>query len=80
MTHTPHELAADFPEHAERIHDLKQADAHFCRLMDEYHEMNRQVHRAETNVEPIEQLAETELRKRRAVLKDELYRLLTEAA
>ncbi|MEM9475008.1 MAG: DUF465 domain-containing protein [Pseudomonadota bacterium] len=80
MTHTPHELAADFPEHAERIHDLKQSDAHFCRLMDEYHEINRQVHRAETNVEPIEQLAETELRKRRAVLKDELYRLLTEAA
>lgn len=80
MSHTPHELAADFPEHTDRIHALKESDAHFCRLMEEYHDINRQVHRAETNVEPIDQMAETELRKRRGALKDELYRLLTEAA
>lgn len=77
MTHTPHELAADFPEHTDRIHELREANAHFARLMDEYHEVNREVHRAETNVEPMSEEAEHELRKRRASLKDELYRMMT---
>lgn len=80
MSHTPHELAADFPEHADRIHTLKETDQHFCRLMEEYHEINRQVHRAETNIEPMDTLAETELRKKRGMLKDQLYKMLTEAA
>ncbi len=77
MGHTPHELAEEFPEYAEQMHELKANDAHFARLFDNYHEINRQVHRAETNVEPIEELAETDLRKQRAALKDEIYRYLT---
>ena len=76
MSHVPHELAEDFPEMAGQISALRQTDAHFAKLADEYHEINRQVHRAETNVEPMEQLAEEQLRKQRAALKDELYRLL----
>lgn len=80
MTHVPHELAADFPEHADRIHAMKESNSHFARLMDEYHEINREVHRAETNVEPMAPEAESELRKKRAHLKDELYRMLTAAA
>lgn len=80
MSNTPHELAQDFPEHADRISELKQKDAHFSRLFDDYHDINRAVHRAETNVEPLEDLAEVELRKKRAALKDELYHLLTAAA
>ena len=47
MTHTPHELHEEFPEHAEAISRLKQSDAHFARLAEEYHEINRAVHRAE---------------------------------
>ncbi len=77
MSHTPHELADDFPEHAERISELKERDTHFARLVDDYHEVNRAVHRAETNVEPLSGAAETELRKRRASLKDEIYGHLT---
>ena len=77
MSHTPHELAEEFPEHVEKMHDLKISDAHFARLFDEYHDVNRAVHRAETNVEPMEELAEVELRKKRAFLKDEIYGYLT---
>ena len=76
MSHTPHELSEEFPEFAEQMHELKQSDAHFAKLANEYHEINRQVHRAETNVEPMEQLAEDQLRKQRAVLKDEIYGIL----
>lgn len=72
MTHTPHELAADFPEHRDKIHDLKESDAHFARLADEYHRVNRAIHRAETGVEPISDEAERDMRKRRMSLKDEI--------
>lgn len=72
MSNTPHELAEDFPEAAAQIHALKTSDAHFAKLADSYHEINRTIHRAETNVEPIGQLAETDLRKQRGALKDEI--------
>ena len=77
MSHTPHELAEEFPEKVELMHDLKMKDAHFARLFDEYHEINRAVHRAETNVEPMDTLAETDLRKKRAALKDEIWAILS---
>ncbi|MEC3860367.1 DUF465 domain-containing protein [Mesobacterium sp. TK19101] len=77
MSHTPHELHEEFPELAAKITELKQADSHFARLADQYHDLNRQVHRAETNVEPMDTLAETDLRKQRAALKDEIYKLLS---
>ncbi len=77
MSHTPHELAEEFPEKAELMSQLKQTDAHFARLADEYHEINRTVHRAETNVEPMDELAEVELRKKRALLKDEIWAILS---
>lgn len=76
MSHTPHELAEEFPQFVDRIRELKESDAHFLKLFNEYHDVNRAVHRAESNVEPIEELAEVELRKQRAILKDQLYGML----
>lgn len=80
MTHVPHDLGADFPEHAETIHQLKLSDAHFAKLAAEYDEVNHKVHLSETNVEPRSPVRETELRKERARLKDELYAMLTAAS
>ncbi len=77
MSNTPHELAEEFPEHVEKMSALKQSDAHFAKLADEYHDLNRQVHRAETNVEPMSEMAEADLRKKRAALKDEIYGMLS---
>jgi len=76
MPHTPHELAEEFPDQAQKIHDLKLADAHFARLADEYHTLNRTIHRAETNVEPVAEHIETDMRKRRMRLKDEIVAIL----
>lgn len=76
MSHTPHELAEEFPDKVDAMHALKQSDTHFARLADEYHEINRAVHRAESNIEPMEDLAQVELRKKRSALKDEIYRML----
>ena len=77
MSHTPHELHEEFPEFSEKLTELKTSDAHFAKLAEEYHEVNRAVHRAETNVEPVEELAEVEMRKKRAALKDEIYRMIS---
>jgi len=79
MTHTPHELSEDFPGHAERISTLKQVDAHFARMAEEYHALNRRIHRAESNLEPMEDLAMIDLRKQRAALKDNIYSVLRSA-
>ncbi|MDI4662889.1 DUF465 domain-containing protein [Xanthobacter autotrophicus] len=77
MSHTPHELAADFPDHAEKIQALKLSDAHFAKLYDAYHEVNRQVHRAETDVEPTGDIEMEAMRRERMRLKDELFALLS---
>ncbi|MGC9368268.1 MAG: YdcH family protein [Paracoccaceae bacterium] len=80
MTNTPHELAQEFPDQVEAIHELKAKNAHFAKLVEEYHEVNRAVHRAETNVEPTDELHEGELRKQRLALKDEIARMLAAPA
>lgn len=76
MSHVPHELAEEFPEFVEKMHDLKVSDKHFEKMFNDYHEINRKVHAAETNVKPREELAEVDLRKRRGALKDEIYAYL----
>lgn len=76
MSHTPHELSEEFPGQIEKIHELKERDAHFRKLFDDYHEVNRAIHRAETNVEPMDQFHEEDLRKQRLALKDRIARAL----
>ncbi|MBL8563154.1 MAG: DUF465 domain-containing protein [Gemmobacter sp.] len=77
MSNTPHELLEEFPAEALKISALKEADAHFARLVEEYHEVNRAVHRAETRVEAVAPERETELRKKRGALKDQIWARLS---
>lgn len=77
MSNTPHELHEEFPEFAAKMTEMKSSNAHFAKLAEEYHEVNRAVHRAETNVEPTDQFNEETLRKTRAALKDEIYKMLS---
>lgn len=77
MANTPHELAEEFPAEAGKISALKETDAHFARLVEEYHEVNRKVHRAETLVEPTTPEHETDLRKQRSALKDQIWQRLS---
>ncbi|MEP0941103.1 MAG: YdcH family protein [Rhizobiaceae bacterium] len=79
MSHVPHELPEEFPDKVTVMHDLKLTDAHFQRLSDEYHELNRQIHRVETGIEPTSEQFETELRKKRLMLKDEIAAMLANA-
>lgn len=74
--HTPHELAEEFPDLTGRIHHLRETDAHFRRLADDYHAVNRAVHRTETRVEALSEAEEARLRRERMRLKDEIARML----
>ncbi|WP_394689446.1 YdcH family protein [Hoeflea sp.] len=76
MSHTPHELAEEFPEHVAKMHEMKTSDAHFAKLFDAYHDINRAVHRAETNIEPTDDFNMESMRKQRLKLKDEIYGML----
>ena len=76
MAHTPHELAEEFPQHVERIHALKESDAHFAKLSDCYHALNREIHRGESNIEPMDDMHLEELKKERLALLDEISGLL----
>ncbi|MCW1934267.1 YdcH family protein [Pararhodobacter zhoushanensis] len=79
MSHTPHELAEEFPSDVEKMHALKTNDAHFAKLFDDYHAVNKTIHRAETKVEPVAEEHEEALRKQRLVLKDEIAAMLRAA-
>jgi uncharacterized protein YdcH (DUF465 family) len=79
MSHTPHELHEEFPQHVDAMHRLKESDAHFAKLFDEYHTINRAVHRAETNVEPTDDIHMAQMRKERMALKDAISAALSAA-
>jgi uncharacterized protein YdcH (DUF465 family) len=77
MSNTPHELAEEFPEHIGKMHDLCASDAHFSKLFEEYHTVNRAVHSAETDVKPTSDDHISDLRKARMRLKDKIHAQLT---
>lgn len=79
MSNTPHELAEDFPDHVEKMQELRASDAHFAKLVDAYHVSNRATHRAETDIEPTSDDHLSELRRERMHLKDEIYAYLKRA-
>ena len=76
MTHTPHDLAEEFPEHVERIHDLKATNAHFAKLCDSHHLINREIHRGEENIEPMGDAHLEDIKKQRLALLDEIATFL----
>lgn len=79
MSHTPHELLEEFPDQVDAMHQLKETDAHFAKIYDAYHTLNRAIHRAETNLEPTDDLHITQMRKERLALKDEIAAALRAA-
>ena len=76
MTIEHHDLIHEFPEHRERIHDMKMQDARFARLFDEYHQVTKEVERMESEVEAVCTRTEEEAKFKRLRLKDELFAML----
>ncbi|PTE14266.1 YdcH family protein [Pseudogemmobacter blasticus] len=79
MSHTPHDLAEEFPAEAARIAELKESDAHFSKLVEEYNQVNQAVYRAENRIDTVSEEHEEALRRQRARLKDSLWAIIRKA-
>jgi uncharacterized protein YdcH (DUF465 family) len=79
MSHVAHELHEEFPDNVSLIQMLKSGNAHFAKLTEDYHELNRSIHRMETDVEPTDDTTLESLKKKRLSLKDEIAHILTNA-
>lgn len=77
--HTPNELTEIFKRDHDLISKLKQTDAHYAKLADEYHEVNRAVHRHETEAETLSDEHAEALKKQRLGLLDEITMIVTKA-
>ncbi|MDB5569068.1 MAG: hypothetical protein JWN93_251 [Hyphomicrobiales bacterium] len=76
MSHVPHELHEEFPDARERLHALKIGNARFANLAERYHEVNRAIHRGESEVEPMSDDTLEQMKKQRLTLKDEIAGML----
>jgi uncharacterized protein YdcH (DUF465 family) len=74
-----HPIAVDLPEHKDTIHALKMANAHFRHLLDQYHAIDEEIVRIETEVEPASDERTEHLKRRRLALKDDLMALILKA-
>ncbi|MBY6015902.1 DUF465 domain-containing protein [Qipengyuania gaetbuli] len=77
--HTPNELTKIFARDRELITQLKTQDGRFARLADDYHEVNRQVHRIEAETEAASDERTEALKKQRLSLLDEVTAIVTKA-
>ncbi|WP_442771564.1 YdcH family protein [Paenirhodobacter enshiensis] len=79
MSNTPHTLGEEFPQQIEKLHALKASDPRFAQLLDDYDAINDKVHRAETRVDSVDELAEVELRSQPGVIRNATARAPAEA-
>lgn len=71
-----HSLINEFPESRELIHQLKMENPDFARLAAEYHELDHQVRGLENRSIPTTDENFETLKKRRLLLKDEIYTMI----
>lgn len=71
-----HDLKHEFPEHQDKIHELKISNPHFRKLFDAYHELEHQIHRINMGSEIANDNYLHELKAKLLFIKDELYSYL----
>jgi uncharacterized protein YdcH (DUF465 family) len=72
----PHDIPHEFPEYRDVIKTLHDNNSQFQQLYSEYHELDREIHDIELNVEPVSDFYAEDLKKKRVHLKDEIYTML----
>jgi len=71
-----HRLWEEFPEYRQKIHDLKLSNHHFSRLFEEYNKLDREIYRIEEAIETPSDTYTEDLKKKRLLVKDQLYAML----
>ena len=73
-----HELHHEFPEFIDTMQVLRKSDSYFLQLFDEYHKLTHQVEHLEEEDVPVYDFTIEEMKKKRAMLKDKMYKMLVE--
>lgn len=71
-----HDLLHEFPEYTGKIAELRENDAVFHNLMDEYDWLDAHIRTLEELNTPVADYHMEEMKKRRLLLKDRLYTIL----
>jgi len=71
-----HPLMKEFPEHKERMHELKLNNRHFDGLIEKYEALDKHVFRVESEEEVLDDVSLENLKKERLKLKDEIYAMI----
>lgn len=71
-----HRLVEEFPQYRDKIQSLKVSSSHFHKLFNEYDEVNKEINLLETEDSPVSDEHMEHLKKRRLLLKDQLYAML----
>jgi len=71
-----HDIPHEFPEFQVDIEALKQQDPMFSEAYNEYHLLDEEIRQIEQNVETVSDVYAEELKKKRVVLKDQIYEAL----
>lgn len=71
-----HNLPDEFPEFRDRIHELKLHSPQFAELYRQYQDVDKEIYRIEEEIETPSDFYTEDLKKKRVLLKDQLYALL----
>jgi uncharacterized protein len=71
-----HNLPDEFPEFRDRIHELKLHHPQFAELYRQYQDVDKELYRIEEEIETPSDFYTEDLKKKRVLLKDQLYALL----
>ncbi|MDE1467335.1 YdcH family protein [Aurantiacibacter sp. D1-12] len=77
--HTPNELTEIFKRDRDLLTKLKAEDAHYARLAEDYHAVNREVHRIEAETEAASDERTEDLKKKRLKMLDEITAIVDAA-
>lgn len=72
----PHDVEHEFPEYKEVLHEMKSQDSHLAGLVEEYERLNADIVDIEENDKPFQDFEFEEMKKRRLMLKDQIYSIL----
>ncbi|TVO71940.1 YdcH family protein [Sedimenticola selenatireducens] len=71
-----HDILHEFPNLEETIKNLHESDPQFASLMDQHDALDTEIRNLEELNQPIDDLEMEELKKRRALMKDQIYQYL----
>lgn len=72
----PHDVEHEFPEYRQTLEEMRSQDSHLAQLVKEYEQLNAEIVDIEENERPFQDYEFEEMKKRRLLLKDEIYFIL----